>query len=415
MVCACGLQATETSGAVSAVEANGAAGEDSSISFLLRDVFTPLCLELATAATPERVAEALAEPQAPIYETPYSEEIYERGDLVDPTLEPFREELSRQWVATVQEVQRTNDPDVQTTLAFKLVSITEQIEMIHDFTLPFLFSENSLRDFYNSLAEEDARAFRILLILDMRRNTKNIDTLVPKNLREGSYPSFLWTRTPHSVSNLTYGPISLPRGGYGKDLSEHMLKAVAILMFLADTYVYKNALMTQGQNSELISTYTARGRDSALLPHGRNLFDIEMDEKLAAIGPLQTLKEGILSIAQAVLLVMAEKIPGLEDPTLALEKVIEAHLPEKLARVTKMGFVGPLVQRGQFIKGLVVYKEGSLSLRREKLEAMMQLKMDAGSKRVCPVAIRPGSNEKTGVQVLSETLLDVYQLLPPMP
>ena len=128
----------------------------------------------------------------------------------------------------------------------------------------------------------------------------------------------------------------LPIGAYGQEFATDLLKTAIHMQAFAQEYAYETAEHMTADNEELLRQYTARGNEA---------------REVSADSTMETLQEGILTIAQSIALLTCEKVPGYDDPHELVKAIAEAGLVERLARYASMGLVGPLVLGGKYVPG----------------------------------------------------------------
>lgn len=198
--------------------------------------------------------------------------------------------------------------------------------------------------------------------------------------------------------------IHAPIGLYGAAFTLRLLKTTVLLMELVfmtkDLRMGLENMGREGDEANLINTYTARKN------------------------PLNSFYEGLASMKDAISLLLAEKLEGVEDGKEALRLVIESGLPAVLARKLPMGFLGPMNLHGYGIKGFVKMKEGTAHLDEEVMTNMSMLKKvltreiqqnstsdnELSMGYGCPVS-RNTHGQENGIDALSKAFLYVFECL----
>ncbi len=211
---------------------------------------------------------------------------------------------------------------------------------------------------------------------------------------------------PGEYDRFVFAPESrcrIPIGAYGKDFASRLLKTVETMGVLSEHLVRQEVNRIESTHPELVS--------SEITLHSLDL----------------SLKDGILSIAHAVSLVMAERIVGFDEPDAALAAIIEASMPTQLSQMIPFGMLGPFAARGIYFPGAVSVTPGGVpAFTKDFLKAASSWKrmyiahdvLRTDSVRTggflgqgCPVGKKAYADSKTGVQAVSEAFLHVYRVL----
>src|SRR3989344_901389 len=205
----------------------------------------------------------------------------------------------------------------------------------------------------------------------------------------------------------------LPIGQYGEKFSRRLFTAMQ--MMLTASLPMKDAAEKLAKDNLDVFHRTARGRD--------------MLRENVRYGASHSLQEGILSLFQAIYLLTAEKISGYEDPDTLLRDIVEAQLPNQLAHTTPAGTIGPLSLMGRYIPGLVQKTEaGQLILNPDVKKIFLERKKENLTEKVrsslhienyepplpaagrgCPVSFESKMFMTSGINQLSQLLLDMYK------
>lgn len=200
---------------------------------------------------------------------------------------------------------------------------------------------------------------------------------------------------------------SIPVGEYGRD---HALR-----IFKTENIMLQEALKLGAEARQI-----SMDNGDVLLQTARGSEGIEHSV-------INGLQEGIMSLAQAVYLLTAEKIPGYEDPKALTMEVINVKLPNELARTAPAGIIGPLSFIGKSIRGLVVPRADGLELNPEIIKIFRSIQGKNREKAVvlrdigndllpsrgsgCPFALTNERLKPTGVELITNVFGEIYSRL----
>jgi hypothetical protein len=276
----------------------------------------------------------------------------------------------------------------------------KQLEAYFEEALPRTAQKRDPQITHPASPEERTELASLLRSIEINTDPKKVDS--PGELELGHFDSYFWLPTEvltAEQTNITR-EILVPVGEYGEDFSRKLLLATKTLLKLADDLSLDKSIELAQSSREILKRVTARGRDErgfgewepeiievlpgpidessiterVVVDFTSDEITVEEDEFFVEVEdvendeldpfdqvPLITLQEGIESITQSISLLMAEKVPGYEDPEALLEAIINKGMPNYLSLITPMGFVGPLNLKGEYVKNLVrVDSEGEV-------------------------------------------------------
>ncbi|MGF7229055.1 MAG: hypothetical protein ACQR33_03660 [Candidatus Saccharibacteria bacterium] len=218
-------------------------------------------------------------------------------------------------------------------------------------------------------AHEAARGLYVLGNLAMHRelNISNFERRVASSLlpesNQARYFSYTTSGTiQHGEQIQNMAMVMLPIGAYGAKFTNRLVRSTAVMIDHAVTDYLPLAKEYTSGKDELLRD-TARGGDVGKA--------FGYDE-----GALSTIGEGILSIAQTVALLTAEKVPGYETGDELLSAIIEQGVVNDVTRLLMLGLIGPLTLGGKYFPGLLqANPDGKLTINpdiRAKLEALRE-------------------------------------------
>lgn len=153
--------------------------------------------------------------------------------------------------------------------------------------------------------------------------------------------------------------VIMPVGGYGKQFTQKLVHSVVYTSNVADRCLSKWSA-EQSQEHENVMDHMARVR-SGNTDSQKN-------------GTLQSMQEGALSIAQTIALLTAERIPGFASGEELLQEIVSQGLVEEFARSVPIALIGPIINEGRYIPGLLEVEGERLQLNPYMLDALKALK-----------------------------------------
>ena len=129
--------------------------------------------------------------------------------------------------------------------------------------------------------------------------------------------------------------------------------------------------------------------------------------------------EGVLTINQCLSLLLAEEVPGIKACNAEIGRL--TPLVNQLARIVPPGVIGPVVQAGRFFPGLLVVRDGEPAIaaslqdhflhHRKLLYAEQLGKDDAFTGHGCPLAIPMVPGEPTGIERVCRAFQRVHAIV----
>lgn len=258
----------------------------------------------------------------------------------------------------------------------------------------------------------------------------------------GTFNSFCFvgTQVNHEIN---WPEIIVPVGEYGFDTASRVAQTGRILMHLAESELLQEMQRIAQQYGNILIEATARARDDGL--------------RERSLSAMATMMEGIDSLCGALGFLLAEKIDGYENGDKVVEALIRNNLPNQLAAKIQGGFLMPMILEGKYIPGVVVNKDDELHIgadakrifaedtekkiqdqKNPDLSKLLEVfpnlanlfggvdganklsqnidpeefyQLHGNNYEGCPVAKKSKVHKKSGIELLSETFLQIYQSL----
>ncbi len=195
-------------------------------------------------------------------------------------------------------------------------------------------------DYYERLSSEQRQALLGLLRSQEQNGAnflKRMEGLGERAFPIGHFDTFLFSPLPPIMEEVKKLPglrtglpaeaVMVPVEAGERRFAQAMVRATYLLVEEAIASTLEQAPALQSANDDLLFRHTAR------------------------VQLVDTLIEGILSVKDACVLLVADRRPG-QDPLERLERVIDADLVNHLARLFPVGYIAPLVLTGRYIPGL---------------------------------------------------------------
>lgn len=273
--------------------------------------------------------------------------------------------------------------------------------------------ETNILEYTDTLGGDDLRAFCGLqvFIIDNYRVQKNTVDSLSEPVDNG----YVWNA---NESDMGEGGVpayvAFPVGAYGEKFAKDLFQATQVLLKLSEE-LGGMAEEIELEHEKLLSGTTARARHRG--PDG-NFWP-------GSPGPMLSLQEGIVTFAQTLSQLTAERIEGYDDPYELLEDIIKEELPTKVGLFIPQGEMGPIAVGARKIPGLIQRKDdGKPGLSRDVVKGFVQRRkkiMDKLHKQGrrgygtlghgCPVSRTGGGFEKSGNTMLGEAFLRVFKAI----
>lgn len=157
--------------------------------------------------------------------------------------------------------------------------------------------------------------------------------------------------------------IQLPIGAYGIDAATRLAQTT---VYLCDV-IKESGELRAGIEGRLtpeieavLAEHTARTRER--YEQEPNSADKSMH------GLKNSLAEGVLTIAQVISFLSAEKLPGYDDHGALVSEILDGGLIEQFTRSIRPGYIGPLTLSGVYMPGVLESDQGKLSLSKGALD-----------------------------------------------
>lgn len=215
----------------------------------------------------------------------------------------------------------------------------------------------------------------------------------------------IWAPNMYADTSSEYPPyLVTPVGGYGDELAQK-IQLVTARLLKGTSFVEDAGKKLFEDDASGTLRRTVRGSD----------FD-------SGFTPVAMLQEGIVTLANTVALLSAERVEGYEDPDELVEAILSYNLPNEMAKKMPSGVINPVALSGRYISGLThVAEDGRLELNTSIVEAARVVKETVRRSRGwdisynpslgygCPVAVRPNGSSRTGIEVLQVLFLEEYR------
>lgn len=198
------------------------------------------------------------------------------------------------------------------------------------------------------------------------------------------FESYVLVTTDIPNPDRTYGgtrdTIQLPVGEYGVEAATKLAQAtLAINDHVKGSYLLErkiNATLDE-RTTELLATHTARTRERS-----------ENGVKDPALHGLKnTITEGVLSVSQVISFLTAEKVEGYESHDELVVALLESNVIEQFTRIIRPGYIGPTSLSGLYVPGALEVKNGKLSLSKQVIEIMNNMRKDYQQQNVAQWAL----------------------------
>jgi hypothetical protein len=294
------------------------------------------------------------------------------------------------------------------------------------------------RDAFTDLCFDTAEQLRVIDKAEIQRTEQSFTTpikirvfdsnrsIVKDELAEDvGYEVARYTQEYHALSETEVGKASkivdsfeVPVGAYGEAFTKRLAETTRVMLKLSEIVAGGKAHNVNRQFSDLIFNETARSY--------KDRIDVYKDP------PLATLQEGIISITDAISLLVAEKQDGFDDPDAYLEALILKNLPSHLSQHFPLGIMAPTLRRGEYIKDLVeVDDDGSPQVAEAFVRGIAEIKStyrdrarrywtgpkpksqrnDSFTGHGCPVGKKGHEYDDTGIGSLSKAFYYIYKSL----
>lgn len=208
--------------------------------------------------------------------------------------------------------------------------------------------------------------------------------------------------------------IILPVGAYGAEFTDSLIRSVVLAQSQTRAKMLVSASKATEGHEETLRRYTARGNEQ-----------ISEVDAVSGNTTLDTLQEGILTIAQTVAILTNQKVTGYDDPYALAQDIANNGLVERFAAYTALGIVGPMAISGTIVANPLEKTESGLSfssaletyLKTKRQKYLAALAVEKTSGQVMPTSIGrpcPVSDKGGGISVLAPALIDLATALQPI-
>lgn len=152
------------------------------------------------------------------------------------------------------------------------------------------------------------------------------------------------------------GGLAAPVGAYGPDIARYLLRSAVYGINIAKWVLSRQAERVAAGNESLIQARFLRGRNG--------------DRKTPGGALVATVQEGIRSDMEVKSMLLAEEVPGYDNPYDLLIDIAQNKLVEKLTRALPLNVMGPAALGGMYFPGLLQGSGPDLHLNSLKVEAL---------------------------------------------
>lgn len=233
--------------------------------------------------------------------------------------------------------------------------------------------------------------------------------------------------------------VCLPVGEYGEDVTQKIFEVMQVMYSKVGSLKEEAKRMVEAH--EKMFTQTARGKEvtdskqiedfhEKISKHKNDVGYVEsIKERIKKaeenyLAGILALEEGIATLAQALALLTAEKVEGFSTGEDLIRAVIEQGIPNKVGYLFSPAVIGPLTLSGKTISHMLSVVDGGRLILNEKLlefcskqkEVFQEerLRPDTiqqfpAAGRGCPVAFKGKGIEMSGIEMLAETFLKIFE------
>lgn len=173
------------------------------------------------------------------------------------------------------------------------------------------------------------------------------------------YDEYALTMTRKAPEDKSIHPfrdvIQIPVGEYGQDAASKLARAtLAINDFIRDSWIVDSGVRTRLDKSteNLLTLHTARTRE----------YKNKRIKEHAIHGQKLTLAEGVISVAQTLSFLTAEKVPGYDTHDELVSTILDSNLIEQFTHTIQPGFIAPTTLAGFHTSRPLTSKGGKLTL-----------------------------------------------------
>jgi hypothetical protein len=171
---------------------------------------------------------------------------------------------------------------------------------------------------------------------------------------------------PDNTTEGTRDVLLLPVGEYGPEATEKLLRLVMATSDLIKTAppIDRGIRDRLDQDDKrLLAAYTARSRERS----EDNMKDF------AVHGVKNTLTEGMLSAAQTISMLTAQKIDGYSHDEL-VAMILGSDIIEQFTRLVQPAYIGPTTLSGVYLKDAMVIRDGKPVLSKEAIAVLGEMR-----------------------------------------
>lgn len=238
----------------------------------------------------------------------------------------------------------------------------------------------------------------------------NAKILEDKRLKYGRYKTFYWALTESENGHFTDNSLIAPIGEYGPVPALNIMIATRVMVKLADRFSTTEAEKIARDHPDLVANRTTRGLEEISLKSPNP--------------PLSTLQEGITSIGNAFSLMTARRRREFKEPDGLVKAIIDQKLVNQLARILYSGFLQPTLFSGRYVTNLLtIHRDGRITFS-EPFRRLMQHeqwffqhgfykgKFPQFTGYGCPVSSRGSGYNTSGIEALSNAFLYIFNTIP---
>lgn len=181
------------------------------------------------------------------------------------------------------------------------------------------------------------------------------------------------------ISN-TKEVIQMPVGQYGEESARKLAQITVAL----NDYLKSSRAIDMG-----IRYYLDAGDEKVLAEHtarSRERYEGDVPD-FAVHGLKNTLAEGILSMAQVISLLTAEKVEGYDTHDELVAAILDSDVIEQFTRLVRPGYIGPTTLAGVYLKDALAVKNGKLSISKEAVRILNEMRREYRRERIAKWAM----------------------------
>jgi hypothetical protein len=156
--------------------------------------------------------------------------------------------------------------------------------------------------------------------------------------------------------------------------------------FIKTSYVIDRGVRNHldSKSEELLAEHTARSRDR----HESSMSDY------AIHGVNNTLTEGVLSMAQVISFLTAEKVEGYDTHDQLVNAILHTDIIEQFTRLVRPGYIGPATLSGLHMPQPIIVRDGRVVLNPEVVKILNSMRKEYRDSVMAKWALHEAGNSK---------------------